>query len=97
MKSHPYAQQMQREMISEIESAAPKFIIFVRSYLSWLPEPGSCNDIFDWFEQYQQKYYTRVGIVDIRNASSTVYRWDEEAFNYEPASENWIAVFKRKN
>ena len=97
MKSHPYAIQMQKEMIDEIEATSPKLIIFVHTRVSWLPEPGSHNLIFDWFEQYQQKYYRQVGVVDIRTAASTIYCWDAEAFNYEPVSENWIAVFKRRN
>ena len=43
---------MQQEMISQIEKAKPKFMIFVKVSLSWLPEPGSPQDIFEWFETY---------------------------------------------
>lgn len=97
MKSHPYAIEMQKEMIGEIEAAAPKFIIFVRSYLSWLSEPNSPNDIFDWFEQYQKKYYTQVGLVNISGPASTKYIWGRQVSEHQPASDNWIAIFERKN
>jgi len=97
MKSHPYAIQMQNEMIREIEAASPRFIVFVQIYSSWLTEPDSYMRIFDWFEKYQEKHYTKVGVVDIADFTTTFYYWGKEAGDYKPVSENWIAVFERKN
>ncbi len=96
MKSHPYALQMQKEMIKEIEAASPRFIVFVNTP-SWLIEPNSCTALFDWFERYQEKYYMKVGIVDVADFTTTFYRWGKETLDYKPVSENWIAIFERKN
>jgi hypothetical protein len=64
---------------------------------SCLVEPGSSTALFDWFEQYKEKYYNKVGIVDIADFSTTFYRWGQEARDYKPVSKNWIAVFERKS
>jgi len=95
MEKHSYARQMQKEMISEIEAASPKFLIFVHIPTSWLMDSDSELLIFDWFEQYCQKYYINVGVIDIY-PDHTVYRWNEEAVGYEPRSKHRILVFERK-
>jgi hypothetical protein len=94
MEKHSYARQMQKEMISEIEAASPKLLIFVHTPTSWLMDSDSELLIIDWFEQYCQKYYIIVGIVDIY-LDHTVYRWNEEATGYEPRSKDRILVFER--
>lgn len=97
MEPHPYALQMQKEMIQQIETAKPKFLIFVNVSTSWLVMPTSKKLIFDWFNQYHQQYYRPVGIVDIVSRNQTIYRWNENAVGYTPRSKYWLAVFERKN
>ena len=80
MEPQPYALQMQEEMIQQIETAKPKFLIFVNVFTSWLTQPTSEKMIFDWFQKYQEKYYRLIGVIDI---------------GYTPRSEYWLAVFKR--
>lgn len=95
MLKHKYAAKMQQEMILEIESARPKFLIFVSIPTSWMINPDSERMIFTWFNQYQQKYYNRVGIIDIISDQNTVYRWGQESLDYSPLSKYWVAVFER--
>jgi hypothetical protein len=97
MEPHPYALQMQKEIIQQIEAAKPKFLIFVNVYLSWLVRPNSKQLIFDWFPQYSQQYYRQVGIVDIVSRDQTIYCWNENAIGYAPRSTYWLAVFERKS
>jgi hypothetical protein len=97
MKPHPYALQMQKEMIQQIEAAKPKFLIFVNVPTSWLVRPTSEKLIFEWFVQYHRQYYRLVGVIDIVSTSPTIYRWDENAIDYSPRSEYWLSVFERRN
>jgi hypothetical protein len=94
--NHKYARQMQEEMIRDIETAHPKFLLFVSAHTSWLAGPEAENLIFDWFEQYYPRYYTQVGIVDVWRHKPTIYRWGQDAVKYEPQSICWIAVFQKK-
>ena len=94
MELQPYASAMQREMIKEIETAAPRFLVFVSATRSWNVSPGSDQTIFGWFEAYQRGF-TRVGVADI-SRQETVYRWGEAASGYAPRSDVWLMVFERQ-
>jgi hypothetical protein len=97
MEPHDYAREMQEEMIKQIESSRPEFIIFVRVSTSWLASPNSIKLILEWFNSYQAEHYNIVGVADIFSSRQTVWRWNKQAVNYRPSSEDWIAVFKRKS
>jgi hypothetical protein len=94
MELQPYAAMMQRNMIQEIEAAAPRYLVFVSATRSWIARPDSDRTIFGWFESYQRGF-TRVGVVDILPQQETVYRWGEAAADYVPRSDVWLMVFAR--
>ena len=96
MELQPYAPAMQRQMIGEIETTAPRFLVFVSATRSWVARPGSDRTIFDWFERYQRDF-TRVGVADILPQRQTEYRWGEAAAGYAPRSDVWLMVFERTN
>jgi len=50
MELQPYATGMQQAMIREIESADPRYVVFVRAVGSWLVRENSDKTIFGWFE-----------------------------------------------
>lgn len=95
MAKHKFVTVMQEEMIKEIESARPKFLIFVAISTSWMAKEDSDKMIFNWFSQYQQKYYKRIGIIDLISEENTVYYWGDESLGYYPGSTSWIDVFER--
>ncbi|UCC21915.1 MAG: hypothetical protein JSW23_08890 [Planctomycetota bacterium] len=95
MENHSYARKMQEEMISEIESANPKFLVFVNVSTSWLVRPDSERILYEWFTRYAQRYYRQAGIIDIISHEVTVYRWYQECEGYRPRSKYWVAVFER--
>lgn len=97
MENHSYARRMQEEMIQEIESAHPKFLVFVNVSTSWLVRPDSEKIIYEWFNRYAQRYYRQAGIIDIISHEVTVYRWGQECENYRPRSRHWLAVFQRRD
>lgn len=96
MENHRYALKMQREMIDEIESARPKFLIFVNVATSWLVRPHSEQLIFQWVREYCRTYYEIAGIIDILSRDTTEHRWDDDVRGYAPRSQCWLAVYKRR-
>ena len=95
MESHPYALTMQQEMIAEIESASPGFLVFVRVGTSWLVREKSKPHIFEWFNEYAQMHYELAGIVDIHD-EETRYLWDQDAQGYQIQSPFSVLVYRRK-
>jgi hypothetical protein len=96
MENHSYARKMQEQMIREVESASPKFLVFVNVSTSWLARPDSEKMIFEWLKQYMNENYRKVGIIDIISQELTVYRWGRECEDYVPRSSCWVAVLQQK-
>lgn len=95
METHKYALKMQKEMINEIESSNPKFLVLVNFRSSWDLRKYSEMLIFEWFEKYVQRYYKRVGVVDIPSPRVTVYKWGNESIGYTPSIYS-LFIFERK-
>jgi hypothetical protein len=95
MENQKYAQVMQQELIKDIESNRPKFIVFVNVYTSWLVRPDSYTLIFNWAEKYLVENYELAGVVDIFD-DMTIYRWDRDIAGYIPRSEAFLKIFRRK-
>ena len=95
MEPHPYALQMQQEMIQQIETARPNFLLFTTVPMSWSREPTSNKMIFEWFEQYRQKYYRLVALADFASADHVDYYWNQDTTNYQLRSLIGVAIFQR--
>ena len=63
MEAQPYASFMQREMIKEIESGQPEFIVVVSYAYSWLKQPTSELTILREMERYTRQCYVPVAAV----------------------------------
>jgi hypothetical protein len=61
MERQPYSLQMQHEMIQEIESAHPAYLVFVPIHTSWLPMRPE-EPILQWSGRYIGQCYDRVGV-----------------------------------
>jgi len=56
MEPQPYASQMQKQMINEIETNRPEFLVLVPTADSWNVRPNSDQTILKWFDQYSKNY-----------------------------------------
>jgi Dolichyl-phosphate-mannose-protein mannosyltransferase len=95
MEPQKYALQMQQEMIQEIESAQPKFVVYVDVSSSWLASPDSQRLLLDWAKDYLHEHYEIDGVADI--VQHPTYRWGEDAKITKPRSPFGVYVFKRKD
>lgn len=92
-ESSPFAEPAQRAMISEIETARPRFFVFVNSVLSWMPNRDSPQRIFEWSKQFVEDGYELVGVVEAEGTP----RWDDEARAQPPTeSRPYVAVYGRR-
>jgi hypothetical protein len=96
MEEHKYAAKMQAQLISEIESANPAFIVVVNNSATWLLKPGSLNKVLDWGDSYLSSHYEEVGIVEIYNDKPALYLSGEEIAEFNPTSGSFVSVFRRR-
>jgi len=94
MEPQPYAQQMQREMIREVETARPKFLVLVVINTSWLVGPESDQAIFRWADRYCDTDYEQIGLINITD-SGTDYFLSGRPANITPAADH-ILLYRRK-
>ena len=94
-EKHKYALQMQEEFVREIESAQPKFIVFVKINYSWGKRLDAHKILYPWFQEYHAKHYKLVGLVDYVDAKP-LYHWAPNKIG-QPQSDYWISILERKN
>ena len=94
MEPQPYASQMQQEMIHEIETARPRFVVLIIASKSWLAGPNSDQTIFRWAENYCQTDYEEIGLINIFD-SGTDYYFSARPAGITPATDR-ILIYRRK-
>jgi len=98
MKEHPHVHEFETQMISEIEAAKPKFIIYVNVGTSWFSVKINNIDttIYHWGFQYINDNYQRIGIVSVNNGNEASYCWDTPQSPCNQNADNWMGIYKRK-
>jgi hypothetical protein len=94
MEPQPYAHQMQQEMIREIETARPKFLVLVVINKSWLAGRDSDQTILRWVDAYCDANYEEVGLINISD-QGTDYYFSSRPANVTPTAEH-ILIYRRK-
>jgi hypothetical protein len=98
MEPQPYALQMQQQMIHEIETARPAWVVLVRIGASWDKRPHSSVLIFDWFfNHYSPENLKTVGVINLVSPIQTDYYWVTESQALPPRSDFYLEIFKRKS
>ncbi|NQV01212.1 MAG: glycosyltransferase family 39 protein [Bacteroidia bacterium] len=93
---HPYLQEMQDELMSDIELNKPEYAVFVNCTYSWSLEKESSDTLFVRFNNFlRENNYTITGVADMQSPGNTVYKWDEEAAGYIAKSQKFLMIFKR--
>jgi hypothetical protein len=95
MELQPLARAMQEEMIRQIETARPAYVVFVSVSTSWLARPGSERTILAWADRYLTENYELCGEVAIVDEDRTVYRWERDAAELPPGVQG-LMVLRRK-
>jgi 4-amino-4-deoxy-L-arabinose transferase-like glycosyltransferase len=96
VQNHKFAHAMQQEYIKEVESTPPKFIVVVNVPTSWCLTPTSDRWIFRWVDQFVNRYYKLVGVVDIKPNGVANYYWNDQADPEKLKAFLGAAIFMRK-
>ncbi|MBX7164942.1 MAG: glycosyltransferase family 39 protein [Pirellulales bacterium] len=95
MEPHPYALQMQEQVIADIEKARPKFVVFSNQNVTWVPVAGSHQRIFQWWGEYAENYEI-FGTVDMQYQVPLI-RWaDEGAVLRMNMNREGLTIYRRR-
>jgi len=96
MEPQPFALTMQHEMIHDLESRRPEFIVFADNLMSWNRRPDSDLTIFNWWDAYKTNY-TLVGLTDIISRTNTITVFGTNYIaRYPEAHGSALEIFQRK-
>lgn len=91
------AEEWQKEFISDVEKANPRFLVFYSHPISWLAHPNVNNLIFPWFDKFSAEKYNLIGYADMYdNMTNYVWTPNIDLVNSPPKSQYKIFVFERK-
>jgi len=93
MENHDLALDMQKEMIAEIESNSPKYIVYIQHTSSWLTAEDSHDALITWFDRYCKSYKV-TGVVEVIREGSQYY-WGKDVI-WPARTPTWIVVLERK-
>jgi Dolichyl-phosphate-mannose-protein mannosyltransferase len=95
MEPQPFAHKMQVEMIREIETNAPEFIVFVNQNFSWVQAPQSDTTIFKWWNDYKTNYAT-VGLVEQHWPYPSQFFWGQGAVAHGKLNGTGLEIYQRR-
>ena len=95
MEEHPFAKEMQKEMMAQIETAKPAFVVYVNVPSSWLMRPTSHPDILKWTPGFLDAHYTQVGLLDIIGLDRTDQFWGADVVGKKPSGVHWLGIYQR--
>ena len=96
MEPQPFAARMQDEMIAQLESARPRFLVLVNVDMSWSRRPDSSLKILDWAARTVDEGYRQIGLVEIVPGEPSRSVWGDAAATASPRSRAFVAVFARR-
>jgi hypothetical protein len=88
---------MQRDLIRQIETSRPKYLVYAGAPMSWLRHPNSDPLILEWLPGYTSKHYDIVGIVETLEADWIQSYWDADAIDRMPCGEYYTLVLARRD
>lgn len=95
-EAQPFARKMCQEMITEIASRRPEFVVLSDTERWLTPPTNSASSLFNWWKDYQTNY-TRVGIADIISTTQTDYAFGtNEVARYGKIHRCALEIFQRK-
>jgi hypothetical protein len=101
-----YSAQMREQMLNELETNRPEYLVYVDVWDSWGGREGGTDlaVFLSRLREFAEQNYERTGVADLGQTDLgqtdlgqiTAYIWGDAARNYSPRSASAIYVLKRK-
>ena len=97
MENQPYWQRMQKQMIDEIETNRPEYLIYSNHPATWLTTMGSSRmaPFMNWASAYIKNNYEEVGLVELADPESH-FNWGEQSGHMKAQTQFYLGIYKRK-
>lgn len=95
-EAQPFARQMTREMIRQVETNAPEFVVFVANPMSWNGPPGGDSSVFkSWWIAYRRQYRL-IGLSQMISPTKVRWIWGAGAAAQQSDARTTLELYQRK-
>jgi hypothetical protein len=94
VEEQPLAEQFRFEMIHQVESTAPKLIIFTHVTPEWYKRPKCWEELDKWFFSFAKLYYTPIARFEYNNLKNTLLITDANSLLRKPTHLFWITIYE---
>ena len=94
MEPQPYAEEMQRNMIREIEARNLDCVVLVQDSYSWLRQADSPTLIFQWLDRYGPGHLRLTAWVEKLANGQAAYHWSPPEGAVRTESSCWLAIYR---
>jgi len=95
IEDQPFTEQFRLEMIHQVESAAPKLIIYTRTVLDYSDKSKGQKELDKWFLDYTGLYYNPTARFEYF-CDDTLLITDSAQIQKTPAHTFWIQIYERR-
>jgi Dolichyl-phosphate-mannose-protein mannosyltransferase len=95
-KPTPYAPAMQKEMMHDIETAKPLYLVDVHVPTSWDISLNTDLEILNWRSDYERQNYELAGKVVLTGSKRAYYFWGPQAATNQMDASMFISILRRK-
>jgi hypothetical protein len=95
-KLSPLAPAMQAEMMHDIETAKPLYLVVVRVPTSWAISVNTDRTLLDWSASYARQHYDLAGSVVLSGANQTDFLWGPQAATNQTGGPADVSILRRK-
>lgn len=94
--AHPESNDIKKRILSDLRRNEAKYLVIVYNPFSWTIRDETGNAFFQETYRHSLAYYEKIGVVDIFNNGQNIYKWNEEAQNYNPNGDSYLIVMERR-
>jgi hypothetical protein len=95
VREQPYAAEMRREFMTDVERLQPRFLVVINAGASWMPWPKEARTFVDWINRYPGQFYELTGLAAVYQNDSA-YFWDRDGIAQHLETASSVFVFRRK-
>ena len=95
VRAQPYAAEMRREFMADVERLKPRYLVLINAGASWMPWPKEAGAFVDWINRYPGQYYELTGLAAVYQNDSA-YFWDRDGIAQHLETASSVFVFRRQ-
>jgi hypothetical protein len=94
IEDQPFAEQFRLEMIHQIESTAPKLLVYTHIQPEWYQKSKGEKEINKWFFNFAESHYIPIARFEYSNSNDTVLITDPTLIMTHPTHLFWISIYE---